>query len=100
MISITPRCRFPTLSTAPTSRCASRTYNLYTPLLAAKIGQGLAKDPDVTALALEMLNPSLPGALVRQWWFEDPDLKSGRDEASPYELVEDPEDPFGDARDF
>jgi hypothetical protein len=45
-------------------------------LLDAKIGQGLAKDPEVTALALQMLHPSLPGALVRQWWMEDPDLKS------------------------
>ena len=45
-------------------------------LLKTKIGQGLAKDPEVTALALQMLNPSLPGALVRQWWSDDPDLKN------------------------
>ena len=75
-------------------------------LLAAKIGQGLAKDPEVAALALQMLNPSLPGALVRQWWLEDPDLKSElaeelrRDEANPYELLEDPEEPLGDAREL
>jgi len=36
-------------------------------LLDAKIGHGLAKDPEVTALALQMLNSRLPGALVRQW---------------------------------
>lgn len=44
-------------------------------LIKAKIGQGLAKDPSVTALALQMLNATLPGALVRQWWMDDPDLK-------------------------
>ena len=41
-------------------------------LLKAKIGQGLSKDPEVTALALQMLNPRLPAALVRQWWMDGP----------------------------
>jgi ParB-like chromosome segregation protein Spo0J len=60
-------------------------------LLKAKIGQGLSKDPEVTALALQMLNPSLPAALVRQWWMDDPDLKSElaeelrQEEANPFE---------------
>ena len=67
-------------------------------LLKAKIGQGLAKDPEVTALALQMLNPSLPGALVRQWWSDDPDLKSEiaqelRMEDDPFELLEGPQEP-------
>jgi ParB-like chromosome segregation protein Spo0J len=77
-------------------------------LLKAKIGQGLSKDPEVTALALQMLNPSLPAALVRQWWMDDPDLKSDlaeelrREEANPYEFLEDPEEAeqFGDAGDL
>lgn len=73
-------------------------------LLVAKIGQGFGKDPDITALALQMLNPSLPGALVRQWWMEDPDLKREladelRREEHPYELLEEPEH-FGDASDL
>lgn len=74
-------------------------------LLKAKIGQGLAKDPEVTALALQMLNPTLPGALVREWWFDDPDIKSElaeelrRDEANPYDLVEEEPD-YGDAEDL
>lgn len=66
-------------------------------LLEAKIGQGLAKDPEVTALALQMLNARLPGALVRQWWFDDPELKNEladelRREEDPYGLLEEPED--------
>jgi ParB-like chromosome segregation protein Spo0J len=74
-------------------------------LLEAKIGQGLAKDPEVTALALQMLNPTLPGALVREWWFDDPEIKSElaeelrRDEANPYELFEEEPD-HGDAEDL
>jgi frataxin-like iron-binding protein CyaY len=67
-------------------------------LLKAKIGQGLAKDPEVTALALWKLNPNLPGALTRQWFMEDPDLKSEiahelRTEGDPYGLLEEPEEP-------
>lgn len=67
-------------------------------LLKAKIGQGLCKDPEVTAMALQMLNPSLPGALVRQWWFDDPELKSElaeelKLEDDPYEAFRDPEEP-------
>lgn len=67
-------------------------------LLKAKIGQGLAKDPDVTALALQMLNPSLPGALVREWWFDDPDLKAEiaeelRSDEDVYGLLREPEEP-------
>jgi ParB-like chromosome segregation protein Spo0J len=67
-------------------------------LLKAKIGQGLAKDPEVTALALQMLNPGLPLALVWQWWSDDPDLKSEiveelRKEEDVYELLDGPEEP-------
>ncbi len=66
-------------------------------LLKAKIGQGLAKDPEVTALALWKLNPNLPGALVRQWWYDDPDLKQEmaeelRRDGDPYGLLEEPEE--------
>jgi len=74
-------------------------------LLEAKIGQGLAKDPRVTALALQMLNPTLPGALVREWWFDDPEIKSElaeelrMDEANPYDLFEEEPD-HGDAEDL
>jgi hypothetical protein len=62
----------------------------------AKIGQGFMRDPEVTALALQMLNPNLPGALARQWWFDDPDLKVEmadelRREGDPYGLLEEPE---------
>jgi hypothetical protein len=64
----------------------------------AKIGQGFMRDPEVTALALQMLNPNLPGALARQWWFDDPDLKVEmadelRREGDPYGLLEEPEEP-------
>lgn len=67
-------------------------------LLKAKIGQGFSKDPEVTALALQMLNPSLPGALARQWFMDDPDLKSEiadevRREGDPYGVLEEPEEP-------
>jgi hypothetical protein len=57
-------------------------------LLKAKIGQGLAKDPEVTALALQMLNPALPDALVRQWWCDMPEIR----EEIVEELRENPED--------
>ena len=65
-------------------------------LLKAKIGQGLSKDPEVTALALQMLNPSLPGALARQWIMADADLQSEiadelRREGDPYAEPEEPE---------
>src|SRR5262249_1614023 len=68
-------------------------------LLKAKIGQGLVKDPEITALALYILNPRLPLALVREWWADDPDLKSAvaaelSMEDNPYELLEEePEQP-------
>jgi ParB-like chromosome segregation protein Spo0J len=71
----------------------------------AKIGQGFMKDPEVTALALQMLNPKLPGALARQWWFDDPDLKSEmadelRRDDDPYGLLEEPEEPEASALEF
>ena len=77
-------------------------------LLKAKIGQGLSKDPEVTALGLQMLNPSLPAALVREWWMDDPDLKSElaeelrREEANPFEVLREREEAedFGDASDL
>ena len=77
-------------------------------LLKAKIGQGLAKNPEVTARALQMLNPRLPAALVRQWWMEDPDIKRElaeelqSDLANPFELLLGPEEieDLGDAADL
>lgn len=77
-------------------------------LLKTKIGQGLSKDAEVTALALQMLNPRLPAALVRQWWTDDPDLKSElaeelrREEANPFEVLADREEAedFGEASDL
>ena len=41
-------------------------------LLKANIGQGLMKNPDVTAMALQRLNPRLPAALIREWWYDEP----------------------------
>jgi len=57
-------------------------------LLKANIGQGLSKEPEVTALALWMLNAALPEALVRQWWVDIPEI---RDEIVE-ELREHPEE--------
>lgn len=39
-------------------------------LLKVNLGQGLMKHPDVTALALEKLNPQIPRALMEQWIFD------------------------------
>lgn len=39
-------------------------------LLKVNLGQGLMKNPDVTALALEKLNPKIPRALIEQWIFD------------------------------
>ena len=77
---------------------AKRAKKIVDALLKAKIGQGLCKDPEVTAMALQMLNPSLPGALVRQWWVDDPELKNEiaeelRLEDDPYEALREPEEP-------
>ena len=77
-------------------------------LLKAKIGQGLAKNPEVTARALQMLNPRLPAALVPRWWMEDPDIKRESAEelqsdlANPFELLLGPEEieDLGDAADL
>jgi hypothetical protein len=76
---------------------AKKARKIVDALLKAKIGQGLAKDPEVTALALQMLNPTLPGALVRLWWFDDPELKSEmadelKKDDDPYGLLEEPEE--------
>jgi ParB-like chromosome segregation protein Spo0J len=43
-------------------------------LLRHKIGQGLGRNPDITALALQRLNPRLPGALIEEWSVEERDL--------------------------
>lgn len=42
-------------------------------LLKAKIGQGLMKNPDITARALAKINADLPKALIYEWGFEAPD---------------------------
>jgi ParB-like nuclease domain len=42
-------------------------------LLRNNIGQGMSKDPAVTALALSMLNNRLPQDLMYQWAKDDPD---------------------------
>jgi hypothetical protein len=34
----------------------------------------ISKDTEVTALALEMLNAGLPGALFEQWFYDDREL--------------------------
>jgi ParB-like chromosome segregation protein Spo0J len=60
-------------------------------LLKAGIGQGMGKRPDVTALAIEMLSPELPSALVEAWMQNDRnwivDLVKGY-------MHPDPEDPI------
>jgi ParB-like chromosome segregation protein Spo0J len=43
-------------------------------LLKANIVRELSKFPDATALALWMLNPNLPKALVHAWMAQDPDM--------------------------
>jgi hypothetical protein len=40
-------------------------------LLKAKIGQGLMKHPDITAMALAMINERLPRTLVWEWFAPD-----------------------------
>jgi hypothetical protein len=40
-------------------------------LLKAKIGQGLMKHPDITAMALGMINEQLPRTLVWEWFGPD-----------------------------
>jgi hypothetical protein len=40
-------------------------------LLNAGIGQGLTKNPDVTALALRRLNARLPSLLIKEWGHEE-----------------------------
>ena len=77
---------------------AKKAKKIVDALFKAKIGQGLCKDAEVTAIVLQMLNPGLPGALVRLWWFDDPELKSElaeelRLEDNPYEAFRDPEEP-------
>jgi hypothetical protein len=67
-------------------------------LLKAKVGQRLSIDPQVTARALQKINPNLPHALVREWWFDDPDLRdellSEQKEAEDaYGLLHEPEEP-------
>jgi hypothetical protein len=52
-----------------------------------------------------MLNAKLPGALVRQWFFEDPDLKNEvaeelRRDGDPYGQHEEPEEPEATAKEF
>jgi hypothetical protein len=42
-------------------------------LLKAKIGQGLMKNPDITARALAKINADLPKALIYEWGYEAPD---------------------------
>lgn len=42
-------------------------------LLKAGIGQGLMKNPDITAQALAMLHQDLPGALIREWSASEPE---------------------------
>lgn len=54
-------------------------------LLKAKIGQGLLKHPDVTAIALERLSGSLPRALVHSWYSPD-ELREMADEIGEYEF--------------
>jgi hypothetical protein len=54
-------------------------------LLKANIGQGLIKHPDITAVALERLNASLPRALIHAWFSPD-EMHEMADEVGKYEF--------------
>jgi ParB-like chromosome segregation protein Spo0J len=54
-------------------------------LLKAKIGQGLMKHPDITAMALAMINERLPRTLVWEWFAPD-ELQGMIDEVGELEF--------------
>lgn len=54
-------------------------------LLKAKIGQGLMKHPDITAMALSMINERLPRTLVWEWFGPD-ELQGMIDEVGEIEF--------------
>jgi ParB-like chromosome segregation protein Spo0J len=54
-------------------------------LLKAKIGQGLMKHPDITAMALAMINERLPRTLVWEWFGSD-ELQGMIDEVGELEF--------------